>query len=155
MKDHRSVVKILLSLLYASKSDLGWDPTISVDLVEGESNYMIDISGILVSTNESLSLSRQRAEWVIGSGTRVYKAHKIINGKKAGIVVLKDHWLSDGRIPEPDIRDTILIDITDLDDRDYVDKHVLSCLAYEQVKVDDVVDHTERVILHTKSPDYA
>ena len=46
-------------------------------------------------------------------------------------------------------------DITDLDDRDYVDKHVLSFLAYEQVKMDDVVDHTERVILRDKSPDYS
>ena len=147
------MIRIFLSLLYASESDLGWDPSISTSLVDGERVHTIDVSGIRVQTDESMALSLQRSKMILGSGARIYKAHKIIDEKRAELLVLKDYWIEDGKIPECLIREQILRDIEDENDREYVDEHILTPLAYGRVKVGDIDDHTEMMMLGEKSLD--
>ena len=155
MKDYESVARIFVSLLYASKSDLGWDPTISTELASGKRIHTIDVSGTQVVTDATKNISDSKAQNIIGSGTRIYLAKRIVDGKKAEEVVLKDVWLEDGRIPEHEIRAQIVNDIADADDQEYVREHVLAPIAYGKVKVGNTEDHTEKVMLRGKSPNYS
>ena len=88
---------------------------------------------------------------ILGSETRIYKAHKIVNVEKAEILVLKDYWIEDGKIPECLLREQNLRDIEDENDWEYVDEHILTPLAYGRVMAGNTDDHTKLMMLRKKS----
>lgn len=104
------MVHFFLSVLYAEKHELGYDPTMSL-LSDGRYDITIypdDKEPLVYRTVETLSESSVD---ILGRGTRVWKAVKIEDGKECGEpVALKDAWVdvdhtSEGTILES-FRDT-------------------------------------------------
>ena len=83
--------------MYASKEDLGWDPTISMKLEDDldKATYTFDIAGLKVITDLSGWICDKRAFELHGSATRVFSGHILIDGKKDKEVVLKDFWTAE------------------------------------------------------------
>ena len=134
--------------MYASKEDLGWDPTISMKLGDNlnKTTYTYDIAGLKFITDLPDWICDYRASEMHGPGTRVLIGHILIDGKKDKEVVLKDFWMPDDRKPEPETLTEILESISDEEDKKFVKDHVLWPIRYERVRVGGVEDHTEKVM---------
>ncbi|KAJ3552022.1 hypothetical protein NM688_g4376 [Phlebia brevispora] len=92
--EHRAVVHFFLSVMYASSSELGFDPTMA--LSEDGRHYDIKIrSKGLTQTCRTLKLLSSSRILLIGKGTRVWKAVRVDDRKEVGVpLVLKDTWTS-------------------------------------------------------------
>ena len=141
--------------MYASKEDLGWDPTISMKLEDDldKATYTFDIAGLKVITDLSGWICDKRAFELHGSATRVFSGHILIDGKKDKEVVLKDFWMPDDQKPEPETLTEILESISDEEDKKFVKDHVLWPIGYERVRVGGVEDHTEKVMQRGNFPE--
>ncbi|KAJ3013112.1 hypothetical protein NUW54_g1680 [Trametes sanguinea] len=115
------LISFFLSALYADDTAQGWDPTIVRVLVAqqgGEPIYPYDITVHSVSEDGRIEqvvhrtetlLSQVSADGIMGRGSRVWTAHRVITGtgKKARLderlVVLKDFWIDSDRKREGNI----------------------------------------------------
>ncbi|KAI5115423.1 hypothetical protein M0805_004010 [Coniferiporia weirii] len=128
--DLETLVHIFLSFAFASKTELGRDPTISVTTENNIRLYHFTIK------NENL--------------IRVFKV------KKDGtLAVPKDVWINDDCKSEHEVRSRILADIQKKFG-EYVRKggakYLLIPIAYDFVKVDDRADHTTKVLMRGAVP---
>ena len=141
--------------MYASKEDLGWDPTISMKLGDNlnKATYTFDIAGLKFITDLPDWICDYRASEMHGPGTRVLIGHILIDGKKDKEVVLKDFWMPDDQKPEPETLTEILESISDEEDKKFVKDHVLWPIGYERVRVGGVEDHTEMVMQRGNFPE--
>ncbi|KAI5115129.1 hypothetical protein M0805_009733, partial [Coniferiporia weirii] len=90
--DLETLVRVFLSFAFASKTELGWDPTVSVTTTESDTRiYHFTVGNEIFETVDVLS--DLGADAIIGRATRVFKV-KRKNGKLA---VLKDVWVDDDR----------------------------------------------------------
>ena len=141
--------------MYASKEDLGWDPTISMNLGDNskKATYTFDIAGLKVITDPSSLICGDRAFELHGPATRVFSGHVLIDGKKDKEVVLKDFWMAEDQKPDPQILTEILESISDEEDKKFVKDHVLWPIGYERDRVGGVEDHTEMVMQRGNFPE--
>ena len=146
------MVKIVLSLIFADKCDLGWDPTVNAKYDGGKRLLEFEVSGKHYRTSSNNTLSDHRARGVHTSANRIFKAFRIDDKDRKYPVVIKDFWLEEEDQAEDVIRSMILDDISDAEERDTVLSMTLTPVASGRVKVRGEEDHTEKTILRGKSP---
>ncbi|KAF7776854.1 hypothetical protein Agabi119p4_5247 [Agaricus bisporus var. burnettii] len=118
-EDIRTFIRVFLSFAYATREQMGYDPTVHRIKEEGESRYVYEIpteNGIRYFKAID-SLAHPRVLCITGRKTRVWKAIEVkgfegnavkeeLNGGKE--VALKDVWLDDGSTTEKQKLDAIL-----------------------------------------------
>ncbi|KAL5485717.1 hypothetical protein ACEPAI_6758 [Sanghuangporus weigelae] len=140
------LIHVFLSLAFASKTELGWDPTIRVvDPDASKRVYQIEVDGTWYEVLEVLS--DFGADAVISRATRVYKVKSLDTGKT---YVLKDVWVEDDRDLEHEIYNKILAAVEKTcgkEIRKLVASHLLTPFAYWVVPIDGQKDHTKDVMM--------
>lgn len=110
-------LRFCVSLLCASREELGWDLTTQrIETPGAEVHYIIDVrveGGAVRQFITTSIISATGAEGILGRGTRVWKAiEKPRDGEQATEeaipVVLKDYWIDDDRTREGVIYHSIL-----------------------------------------------
>ena len=143
---------MFLSLSFASKEDLGWDMSIksTLDAANHERLYDIEVGGEHYHTSESNMISGEKADDLVTSATRIWKAKRDTGGAD---VIIKDFWLDDERETEDNIRRMILKDIKGSKKRKFFKKHTFNPISAGRVKCGGKDDHTKDTILRGHSPD--
>ncbi|KAL5525405.1 hypothetical protein ACEPAF_9275 [Sanghuangporus sanghuang] len=149
--DARLVTHIFLSLAFASKEELGWDPTIRHVLRDhGEHVYHIDVCGQTYETEQLLSDFSSDA--LVSHATRVWTVRHLGSGASC---VLEDVWIDESQQPEHDVRETILHDVEEKfghEARQEMAMHLLTPVAHWLVTVDGKEDHTTTVMMRGFTP---
>ncbi|XP_006455071.1 hypothetical protein AGABI2DRAFT_209340 [Agaricus bisporus var. bisporus H97] len=127
-KDIKSFIHVFLSLLYATREEIGYDPTIHRVLHDDETQYVYEV----VSEGETRyfrtikSLFTSQSLGITGRKTRVWKAvevegydgNKHRKEKEGGReVALKDCWLDEGSRTEKDNLDGIFNALAEVKER--------------------------------------
>ncbi|EKM75059.1 hypothetical protein AGABI1DRAFT_132597 [Agaricus bisporus var. burnettii JB137-S8] len=115
-KDIRTVIHVFLSFTYATREQMGYDPTVH-RIKDNKSQYVYEIpteDGTRYFKTIHL-LARHKSLYITGKKTRVWKAVEVkgfegnaineeVNGKD---VALKDVWLDEGSMTEKEKLDAI------------------------------------------------
>ena len=124
----------------------------TLDTINNERLYDIEVGGQHYHTSESEVISDEKADDLVTSATRVWKAKRDIDGMDA---IIKDFWPCDERETEDNIRIMILEDIKDAKKRQFFEEHTLNPISAGRVKCNGRDDHTKDTILRGHSPDTA
>ena len=122
----------------------------TLDATNNQRLYDIEVGGEHYRTCESDMISGEKADGLVTSATRVWKAKRDVGGPD---VIIKDYWPGDKRETEDNIRRMILEDIKDPEKRKFFEEHTLSLIAGGRVKCNGEDDHTKNTILCGQSPD--
>ena len=131
---------------------MGWDTTITAEYRKKERVFDIKIRGEHYKTSSSDIILGVNEEHVYSPGTRVYRAYHENDMEKREPLVIKDYWPLDFRDTEDLLRDKLLSDISDVAERELVEKHTLTPIASERVMIRDCEDHTKHTILRGEYP---
>ena len=147
------LLHVFLSLAFASKEALGWDPTVQLVTVKGGKRvYRIDVGGQTYETKEVLS--DDVAEELVGHATRVWTVSRPGSDE---LFVLKDVWVEDGSSLEHAINETILRDAEiryGTSVRNELASHLLTPVASWLVSFNGEEDHTTNVMMRGYSPSF-
>ena len=142
---------IFLSIAFATKEELGWDPTIVPFARDnGERAYRIAVDNEDYETDRVLSDTS--ADALVSQATRVWRVKHVASGESH---VLKDVWIEDDRYMEHEIREAILQDIEDkygTDVREEAASHLLTPIAHGLVRVHGELDHTTTTMMRGYTP---
>ena len=122
----------------------------TLDAANHERLYDIEVGGEHYHTSESNMISGEKADGLVTSATRIWKAKRASDGAD---IIVKDFWPSDGRETEDNIRNTILENIKDSKKRKFFKRHTLNPISAGRVKCGGKDDHTKDTILRGHSPD--
>ena len=145
-KRFKDLIWMFLSLSFASKEDLGWDMSIksTLDATKNKRLYDIEVGGEYYHTSESNMIFDEKADDLVTSATRIWKAKRDTGGAD---VIIKDFWLDDERETEDNIRRMILENIKDAEKRQFFEEHTLNSISAGRVKCNGRDDHTRDTIL--------
>lgn len=146
------MIKVVLSLVFADKVVLGWDPTVAAKYDGEQRLFDIEVNGNHHKTSSTNILSETKADEIYSSATRIFKVFTGDDKEEKKPVVIKDYWPSDENETEDVVRRKILEDISDADERCLFEKLTLTPIGFRRVKVGNQEDHTERTILRCKGP---
>ncbi|THH03742.1 hypothetical protein EW145_g6041 [Phellinidium pouzarii] len=150
-KDLKTLTRVFLSFAFASKTELGWDPTVSVSIENGIRVYHFTMDDEVFSTVKVMS--DVGADAVIGRASRVFKVKR----SDGTLAILKDVWVDDDRELEHVLHEQILDDVEknfDKKARKIVKKHLMTPMHFGLVKVDGQTDHTTNVIMRGRAPSF-
>ncbi|KAL5520260.1 hypothetical protein ACEPAG_9473 [Sanghuangporus baumii] len=152
-KDLDLLIHVFLSLAFATKEELGWDPTIQPFIRDdGRRVYRIDVDGETYETDQVLSKSS--AEQLTGHATRVWIVHR---PGSDDLHVLKDVWIEDDERPEHSVYEMLLHDVEDVygtEVRQQVASHLLTPVAHYLVQVNGEEDDTTSVMMRGYIPSF-
>ncbi|THH03743.1 hypothetical protein EW145_g6042 [Phellinidium pouzarii] len=134
-KDLKTLTRVFLSFAFASKTELGWDPTVSVSIENGIRVYHFTMDDEVFSTVKVMS--DVGADAVIGRASRVFKVKR----KDGTLAILKDVWVDDDRELEHTARNI-------------VKRHLMTPVQFGLVEVDGQTDHTTNVIMRGEAPPF-
>jgi hypothetical protein len=153
-KDRRSVIALIVALESASRTALGYDPTIKrVWQVDSKATYRIQVPvegkpregcapKFRLFQTEDL-LSDAGAEAFRGRGTRVWKVREVVDGKPTGPpMVLKDSFVNEDRPREGETTKKIVGSLPAGDRRRL---HFLTVVVHGDVVIDDHPDSTDAI----------
>ncbi|THH04287.1 hypothetical protein EW145_g5639 [Phellinidium pouzarii] len=143
--DHTTLTRVFLSLAFASKADLGWDPTIIVSETTEGRVYHFDVEGR--KFDSEAVLSDFAADAIIGRATRAFRVIDPVSGEE---FALKDVWVDDDRELEYEIYKRLLNDIEKKygkPGREEAEKLLLTPEVHCKVKADEQEDHTCKVMM--------
>ncbi|KAG9022754.1 hypothetical protein FRB95_014238 [Tulasnella sp. JGI-2019a] len=149
MTDHDELIHLVSSLAFATKVDLGWDPTIVPIVQLGQIAYKItvhiDAGGEPEVFTSTKIISDYGAEATQGRGTRIYLARSDTDNNE---VVIKDSWQDHNRTREGKIMEALMDDLKKIQgvDMDDVEKHFLKARCYGDVLIGSVVDSTLKIM---------
>ncbi|KAL5525363.1 hypothetical protein ACEPAF_9233 [Sanghuangporus sanghuang] len=147
----RDLVQVFLSLAFASKEELGWDPTIQAILTsEKKRVYYIEVKGRIYMTKKILE--DVAAEGLISSGTRVWEVIELESDKP---YILKDTWVEDDRDVERSIHSMMLDDVEKIYGTEicnFVASHLITPTMDCLVPVHGMEDHTMSVMMRGYTP---
>ena len=124
-------------MLYANRTDLGFDPTMEL---REDDQYDIAIRlENTVKTYRTLELlSDSRTVDVMGRGTRVWKVVQVEDGQEVGEpMVLKDTWSDPERCPEGQLLEKVRAAERPDDMKIYVDKLFTTMVCHGDVHLED------------------
>ena len=121
----------------------------TLDAANHERLYDIEVGGEHYHTSESNMISGEKADGLVTSATRIWKAKRDRDGTD---VIIKDFWPSDERETEDAIRKKILDDIKGSKKRKFFRRHTLKPISAGRVKCNGKDDHTKDTILRGHSP---
>jgi hypothetical protein len=149
------LIRFVVSVAYASKVDLGWDPTIHHS-VSADSLVRYKITVHQRDTNDKVIgisylatelLYDSGAEAIRGRGTRVFEAYRLEGDKQVGApVAIKDVWVDDDR-PREGITLAGLLEDASEDDKPLVKQYFLTVLSEGDVRIGNKVDNTRDLIM--------
>ncbi|KAL5525380.1 hypothetical protein ACEPAF_9250 [Sanghuangporus sanghuang] len=152
-KDLDTLLYVFLSLAFATKNELGWDPTMRPFIKnDGRRVYHIDVDGETYETNQVLSKSP--ADQLVGHATRVWKVHRLDSDVP---YVLKDVWIEEDQRPEHATYEMLLHDIQERYGSEVLSEvasHFLTPVVHCVVCLDDEVDHTTEVMMRGYTPSF-
>ena len=147
------LLRVLLSLSFASAEELGWDPTIRPFIgPDGNRLFRIDVDGQTFETCKALA--EDGAEELVSHATRVWTVTRPGSNEP---FVLKDVWVEDNCSLEHTIYEAILCDVKDKygsDVQKEVAAHLLTPVAHCLVSVGDEEDHTTNTMMRGFSPSF-
>ena len=150
-QDPKVLTQIFLSIAFATKEELGWDPTISPLVTDnGGRAYRIAVDNEAYETEQVLSDTP--ADALVSQATRVWRVRRVGSGE---LYVLKDVWVEDDRDMEHEIRETILQDIEAKYGEDIGEEaksHLLTPIAHCLVRVHGEPDHTTSIMMRGYTP---
>ena len=153
------LLRVFLSLAFAGRDELGWDPTMRpVPRGNGGCVYHIDVNGETYETRETLSSSS--ADQLLGHATRVWRVCRLSSAgsqSEDASLVLKDVWIEDDREPEHLLLERILNDVEEkygANIRRKLASHVLTPTAHCFAQVGGKEDHTTNVMMRGYTPTY-
>ena len=142
---------VFLSIAFATKEELGWDPTIfPFARSNGERAYRITVDNEAYETEQVLSDTS--ADALVSQATRVWRVKHVASGESH---VLKDVWVEDDRDMEHEIREAILQDIEakyGTDVREEAASHLLTPISHGLVRVHGELDHTTSTMMRGYTP---
>ena len=145
------LIHVFLSVAFASKEELGWDPTVRPFVgSDDKRGYRIDLDGETYETKDVLA--DNSAHILVSQGTRVWTVTRRGSDEP---LVLKDLWLEDDRDLEHVTYDAILHDVEKkygVNVRKEVASHLLTPIAHCLVAVNGEEDHTKKVMMRGYSP---
>lgn len=144
---------VFLALTFASKEELGWDPTIEPIIREdGERAYRIEVDGEIYETVRVISESSANA--LVSRASRTWI---VIHVQTKRTYFLKDIWVEDTRKFEHQILHEILRDVEGKygsDVRKEVANHLVTPVQHWVVQVDGRPDHTTQVMMRSYEPQF-
>ncbi|KAI0946809.1 hypothetical protein AcW1_010386 [Taiwanofungus camphoratus] len=157
--DHKTVVHIFLSLMYAASHEVGWDPTIC-PVTDSEGKVLLDSDGkrrfdITVRSADGTNvvyrtikiLADFGADALQGRGTRVWEAKKLENGEECGEpVALKDSWIDSDRTREGTLSKALRDSDASADFQDAMRRFLLTVICDGDVYINGEVDHTRTLM---------
>ena len=146
------MIKVVLSLVFADKVDLGWDPTVAAEYAGKQRLFEFEVDGRYYKSSTENILAETRTDDVYTSATRIFKAFTVDDKKGKNPVVIKDYWPPDDSETEDVIWQNILEDISDEEEREMFKRMTLTPIVSGRVRVGDGEDHTEKTILRGKGP---
>ena len=153
------LLRVFLSLAFAERGELGWDPTMRPVIRSDNSYaYRIDVDGETYETRETLSSSS--ADQLLGHATRVWRVRQLgSDGSESedASFVLKDVWTEDDQEPEHLLLERLLNDVEEkygAETRHKLASHLLTPVAHCFVRVNGEEDHTTNVMMRGYLPTY-
>ncbi|KAI0954296.1 hypothetical protein AcV7_007565 [Taiwanofungus camphoratus] len=157
--DHKTVVHIFLSLMYAASHEVGWDPTIC-PVTDSEGKVLLDSDGkrrfdITVRSADGTNvvyrtikiLADFGADAPQGRGTRVWEARKLENGEECGEpVALKDSWIDSDRTREGVLYGELRDSDTSIDFQDAMKTFIMTVICDGDVYINGEVDDTRTLM---------
>ncbi|KAJ3556690.1 hypothetical protein NM688_g1890 [Phlebia brevispora] len=145
LKEYRTLLWFILSLSFSELHQLGWDPTMREIHVDNHLQYDITVRSADAETvvYRTLGLlSDSNTHDILGRGTRVWKAVKLVDGEAAGSpVALKDAWVDSTREREGDNVSQILQGGF-AKEHPELNEHIMKVQTHGDVFVAGVQDHT-------------
>ncbi|KAJ3555479.1 hypothetical protein NM688_g2554 [Phlebia brevispora] len=152
-----ALLHFVISVSFAEPYMLGWDPTMTSLNINGQIQYDITVRSAngeftLYRTLGVLSDSSTRK--ILGRGTRVWKATKIVDGEMTGDpVALKDAWVDSDRQREGDIYFQLLQSDFLAKQHPELRKYFISVQTHGDVFVAGALDRTPTYIIVSPFPD--
>jgi hypothetical protein len=150
-----ALIYLISSLAFASRTELGWDPTIIRQLDEMKKNivYRITVHTSDNTTEDYVTtaiISDFAANSIPAPGTRVFEVQKLGGSSPRPPCILKDSWLRFDRPHEGQVMKTLMGDLSKVQgmNMNYVKQHFLTVLCYGSVLVEGKVDSTLAGIMH-------
>ena len=126
IKDYSTLIRVILSLTFATDEELGWDHSIQVIMKDDKRRYYFDVGGEeFYATNDDL-IYGEKELIPFGSGTRVYRVYR---KKDRCPFVLKDFWPEKDTDTEDKVHEKIVDDIKDEREKEYFQQHTMSVEA--------------------------
>ncbi|KAJ4477466.1 hypothetical protein J3R30DRAFT_3683174 [Lentinula aciculospora] len=150
IKEPEKLVHIFLSFAFASRTDAGWDPSMTCILPTCSTEkrqYKIPVGDKTYVTVRVLS--DYAADSPIGRATRVWLVTDEADPSNRQYV-LKDVWVDSERATEDEIRSALLIDVEEKcggPARAIVEKHLLTPVAFEKLFIGTRLDDTTQSII--------
>ena len=95
-----------MTILFADRSALGWDPTMTRIEEDGGTQYDIEVHDPITRTTDTYRtvrlVSHVSADAIVGRGTRVWTA-RLKGQPSSSLVILKDYWVNSNRTREGEI----------------------------------------------------
>jgi len=151
-QDRDTIIRTFASFAFASREDLGYDPTITRTLADGQPQYEIQVMDKVYRTTDVLS--NFGADAIIGRGTRVFKVYDIKDVNKTPRV-LKDVWVEEDRSREGEILNNLFAKIQLEGGEDKLrdaQRYFLTSVTYGDVKIHGQLDHTRNLIMRGGDP---
>ncbi|KAJ3556687.1 hypothetical protein NM688_g1888 [Phlebia brevispora] len=144
-EDYHTLLRFILSLSFAELHQLGWDPTMQEIHVDGHVQYDITVRSaeaqIVVYRTLGL-LSDSSARDLLGRGTRVWKAVRLVEGEEVGPpVALKDAWVDNTRQREGNNLSQVL-EADFAKEHPELNEHLMKVQTHGDVFVAGIQDHT-------------
>ncbi|KAK7680258.1 hypothetical protein QCA50_016767 [Cerrena zonata] len=141
LQDHMHLVYFLVSLAFATKVELGFDPSIERIKVDNEIKYNIRCGGKwyrVLDTLEDFKAAR-----VLGRATRVWRVREIEDGSTlvGDVLVMKDVWINESARSEKEILDDIILKVNTVHDigqiePDFASKYFIQIKQDERVQIE-------------------
>ncbi|KAI0924108.1 hypothetical protein AcV5_010537 [Taiwanofungus camphoratus] len=157
--DHKTVVHIFLSLMYAASHEVGWDPTIcpvtdseGKVLLDSDDKRRFDITvrsadGTNVVYRTIKILADFGADAPQGRGTRVWEAKKLENGEECGEpVALKDSWIDSDRTREGILYGELRDSDTSTDFQEAMKTFIMTVICDGDVYINGEIDDTRTLM---------
>ncbi|KAI0924857.1 hypothetical protein AcV7_007226 [Taiwanofungus camphoratus] len=157
--DHKTVVHIFLSLMYAASHEVGWDPTIC-PVTDSEGKVLLDSDGkrrfdITVRSADGTNVVYRTIKILAdfganapqGRGTRVWEAKKLENGEECGEpVALKDSWIDSDRTREGALYGELRASDTSTDFQDAMKTFIMTVICEGDVYINGEIDDTRTLM---------
>jgi hypothetical protein len=134
-------VTVLAQFAFATKTTVGYDPSMSRIRIDDKTRYTITINKKKYLTTKLLS--DVSAAEIYGCSTRVW----LCTDPEGNECVVKEQWLNYGRTPEHEVQEKILEAATSEENRKTLMRHFFTILDHERVMVGSEPDDTQKTAM--------
>ncbi|KAF7790438.1 hypothetical protein EIP86_001393 [Pleurotus ostreatoroseus] len=162
MTDYKSTIKFFLSVMFATKEQLGWDPTMRL---RDDGQLDIDVrseDGIVTTYRTQRIVSDKEADSLVGAGTRTWVVREVraSDDEEFGpLLMLKDTWVDKDRRREGVSCQRLRAVTQSSSAFKKMGQFLMPVIVHGNVHIDGVPNNTEdrmmRCKIPTESPRYS